>query len=80
MPLKTGSISSRLGKGRTQYIVLTPGRYVGLPDEEDDFDFAERFAALKAEFESQLKEEAKLNQAIAENLAKVQMPVKEDAK
>ncbi|MGO2106027.1 MAG: N-6 DNA methylase [Proteus vulgaris] len=51
--------------------VLTPGRYVGLADEEDDFDFKERFTALKAEFETQLEEEAKLNQAIAENLAKV---------
>ena len=49
--------------------VLTPGRYVGLPDEEDDFNFVERFAALKDQFESQLLEEAKLNQAIAESLA-----------
>jgi type I restriction enzyme M protein len=53
--------------------VLTPGRYVGLPDEEDDFDFNERFTSLKAEFEAQLVEEAKLNQAILENLAKVKL-------
>ena len=51
--------------------VLTPGRYVGLADDEDEFDFKECFTSLKAEFEAQLVEEAKLNQAIAENLAKV---------
>ena len=51
--------------------VLTPGRYVGLPDEEDDFDFNERFTNLKAEFESLLKEEFKLNERISINLEKV---------
>lgn len=27
--------------------MLSPGRYVGLPEEEDDFDFAEKFTTLK---------------------------------
>ena len=53
--------------------VLTPGRYVGLADEEDDFDFKERFTSLKAEFEEQLKEEERLNRVILENLAKVKL-------
>lgn len=56
--------------------VLTPGRYVGLPDEEDDFDFTERFTALKTEFEKQLEEEARLNALIKENLAKIEIPKK----
>jgi type I restriction enzyme M protein len=53
--------------------VLTPGRYVGLPDDEDDFNFVERFNALKTEFEAQLVEEEKLNKAITENLSRVML-------
>ena len=35
--------------------------------------FNERFTKLKAEFEEQLKEEARLNALILENLAKVKI-------
>ncbi len=63
--------SAPISKVRELDYVVTPGRYVGLPDDEDDFDFNERFTALKAELEAQIKEETELNKIIAENLSKI---------
>jgi len=51
--------------------VLTPGRYVGLEDVEDEFDFKERFESLRRQLKEQMAEEAQLNQRINDNLAKV---------
>jgi len=65
--------SASIERVRELGYVLTPGRYVGLPDEEDEFDFNERFASLKAEFEEQLKEEEKLNMQILKNLGKIEV-------
>jgi len=52
--------------------VLSPGRYVGLPEEKDDFNFTERFASLQAEFAQQLKQETELNKRILDNLSRIE--------
>jgi type I restriction enzyme M protein len=65
--------STPINKVKELDYVLTPGRYVGLPDDEDDFNFKERFTALKAEFEEQLLEEKKLNAIIKTNLKKIKL-------
>jgi type I restriction enzyme M protein len=64
--------STPISKVKELDYVLTPGRYVGLPDEEDDFNFVEQLKALKLELEEQLKEELRLNKIISANLSKIQ--------
>lgn len=52
--------------------VLTPGRYVGAADvEEDDVPFEERFAALQGKLETQFAEADRLTATIRERLAGV---------
>lgn len=48
---------------------LTPGRFVGLEENEQDFDFEAEFTRLKEELQSQMQEEEALNQRILANLA-----------
>ena len=49
--------------------VLTPGRYVGAEEVEDDGDpFEEKMPRLVAELHAQFAESAKLEQAIKANL------------
>ena len=57
--------------------VLTPGRYVGVEEaEEDDEPFAEKFARLTAELEGQFAKSHELEVKIKENLAKIEKEIK----
>ncbi|MEW5894317.1 MAG: class I SAM-dependent DNA methyltransferase [Candidatus Omnitrophota bacterium] len=65
--------SAPIERVRELDFVLTPGRYVGLPEEKDDFDFKERFTALKKELVAQFKEEEKLNAVILKKLKSIRL-------
>ena len=65
--------SVKLDEIRSHNHVLTPGRYVGAEDvEEDDVPFEERFAVLKARLEEQFAEAKTLTGAIRSRLLGVE--------
>lgn len=64
--------AARLEEIKEHGYVLTPGRYVGAGDvEEDDIPFAERFAALQSKLGGQFAEAATLTAAILKMLESV---------
>jgi len=66
--------SASLERVRELDYVLAPGRYVGLPDDDDDdFDFYKRFSKLKKEFATQMEDEININSIIQETLEKIEI-------
>lgn len=64
--------SATLAEIEKHNFVLTPGRYVGIPDEvESEVTFEETMGALTAELAAQMQESAELDQEIKIQLAKV---------
>jgi len=52
--------------------VLTPGRYVGIPDEEDDgIPFEDKMADLSTTLKEQMEKETELNQEIKNQLSNI---------
>ncbi|MEK6615831.1 MAG: class I SAM-dependent DNA methyltransferase [Bacteroidota bacterium] len=63
--------SASLDEIRNLNYVLTPGRYIGLPDDEDDFNFDERMKKLTGELAEQFNEEKELEKRIKQNLKRI---------
>ncbi len=61
--------AAALDEVRQHDFVLTPGRYVGIPEAEDDGEpFEEKIARLTAELYGQMAEARRLDEAIRRNL------------
>ena len=66
--------SAKLEAIQKHSYVLTPGRYVGIPDEEDDgIPFEDKMQTLTATLKEQMDKEQQLNEEIATQLAKIGM-------
>jgi type I restriction enzyme M protein len=66
--------SSKIEEIKSHNYVLTPGRYVGTVDlEDDDVPFSERFAALRATLTEQFEEGKKLEATITKHLARFEV-------
>ncbi|EAH5484876.1 SAM-dependent DNA methyltransferase [Campylobacter coli] len=63
--------SASIDEIRELSYVLTPGRYVGLADSDDEFDFDTRFNELLTKLKSQIKIEQELSEIILKNLEKI---------
>ncbi|MEQ8382944.1 MAG: N-6 DNA methylase [Coleofasciculus sp. A1-SPW-01] len=64
--------SATLADIQKHNFVLTPGRYVGIPEEEDDgIPFEEKMGELTAQLAAQMQEAAQLDKEIKVQLAKV---------
>jgi len=61
--------AAKLEEVEKHNFILTPGRYVGIPEEEeDDEEFEEKMKRLTSELAKQMKEGKKLDEEIRENL------------
>jgi len=64
--------SAKLEEIQKHSHVLTPGRYVGIPDEEDDgIPFEDKMIELTSTLKQQMDKEAELNQEIEKQLSKI---------
>jgi type I restriction enzyme M protein len=63
--------SAKLEEIRKHEYILTPGRYVGIEEEEDDEAFEEKMKRLTSELAQQMEEEKKLDEEIKNNLEEI---------